>query len=87
MTVSELLSGPGIPDRHTSILCGRRRVAARQGRWEVISQMGEIRCPRCKKTFVMELNETRFRAGSFYDDDREQSFDQLCEDCHREVVK
>jgi len=49
--------------------------------------MGEVRCPRCKKTFVTELNETRFRAGSFYDEVREQSFDQLCEECHREVVK
>jgi transposase-like protein len=62
-------------------------VAASQGCREVRYQMGEIRCPRCKKTLVTELNETRFRAGSFYDEVREQSFDQLCEECHREVVK
>jgi hypothetical protein len=29
----------------------------------------------------------RFRSGSFYDAEREESFDRLCEDCHRTVVK
>jgi hypothetical protein len=49
--------------------------------------MGEIQCPRCKRTFITELHDVRFRAGSFYDPDRGESYDQLCEDCHREVVK
>jgi hypothetical protein len=60
-------------------------VAATQGRPEVT--MGEIQCPRCKRTFITELHDVRFRAGSFYDSDRGESYDQLCEDCHREVVK
>ena len=67
------------------ILCGRRRVAAFPGRQEVT--MGEIQCPRCKRTFITELHSVRFRAGSFYDPERHESYDQLCEDCHRAVVK
>jgi len=67
------------------ILCGCKRVAAFQGRQEVT--MGEIQCPRCERVFNTRLDAMRFRSGSFYDADREESFDQLCEDCHRAVVK
>ena len=69
----------------SAILCDRRRVAANQGRQEV--NMGEIQCPRCKRTFITELHNVRFRAGSFYDPERDESYDQLCERCHREVVR
>jgi phage terminase large subunit GpA-like protein len=54
------------------------------GRREV--NMGEIQCPRCEETFITEWHEVRFRAGSFYDAERDESFKELCEDCHREVT-
>ena len=68
----------------SAILCGRRRMAANQGRREVT--MGEIQCPRCEETFLTEWHEVRFRAGSFYDSELDESFGELCEDCHREVT-
>jgi len=80
------VSGPGVPGRHTSILCGRKRVAARQGRWEVISQMGDVQCPRCEEVFNTRYNPVRFRAGSFYDPERDEEYEQVCEDCHRELT-
>ncbi|WP_160163340.1 hypothetical protein ACODNH_00275 (plasmid) [Haloarcula sp. NS06] len=49
--------------------------------------MGEIQCPRCEDVFIAEFDEVRIRSGSFHDSDRNESFDQLCEDCYREVVK
>lgn len=54
------------------------------GRREV--NMGEIQCPRCEETFITEWHEVRFRAGSFYDAERDESFKELCEDCHRELT-
>jgi phage terminase large subunit GpA-like protein len=60
-------------------------MAATQGRREVT--MGEIKCPRCKREFHTRFDSMRFRSGSFYDAEREESFDRLCEDCHRTVVK
>lgn len=68
-------------------MCGRSQVAARQGRWEVISQMGDVQCPRCEDVFITEFDAVRIRSGSFHDSERNESFDQLCEDCYREVVK
>ena len=66
------------------ILCCRRRMAATQGRQEVT--MGDIKCPRCKDTFLPEYDGVRFRAGSFYDPERDEQYSQICEDCHRELT-
>lgn len=49
--------------------------------------MGDIQCPRCEDLFITEFDAVRIRSGSFHDSDRNESFDQLCEDCYREVVK
>jgi len=45
----------------------------------------EITCDRCGRTFHKELDRMRFRSGNFYDGQREESYDQICEDCHREL--
>lgn len=50
---------------------------------------GTTTCPRCNETFG-PLDEMRFRAGKFaeeLDDDMTVIYDELCEDCHREVVR
>jgi hypothetical protein len=48
--------------------------------------MGAIQCPRCKKTFQTEYDPERFRAGFFYDSERDEEYDQVCEGCHRELT-
>ena len=47
--------------------------------------MPTIQCPRCDREFHTLFDEMRFRAGSFYDPDEEESYDQVCEDCAREL--
>ena len=61
-------------------------MAASQGRQEVISRMGEIQCPRCKWTFQTEYDPERFRAGTFYDSERDEEYEQVCKGCHRELT-
>jgi hypothetical protein len=48
--------------------------------------MGEIQCPRCEKVFNTFLDKVRMRSGSFYDSERAESFEQLCEECYRVVM-
>ena len=49
--------------------------------------MGEIQCPRCEKVYNPTYDGMRFRSGTFHDPGRGETYDQLCERCHREVVK
>jgi hypothetical protein len=48
--------------------------------------VGNIQCPRCEKVFNTFLDDERMRLGSFYDSEREESFDRLCEKCYRFVM-
>jgi len=68
----------------SAILCGRMRMAANQGRREVTM---EFTCPHCRKTFNTRYDEVRIRSGSFRIPGEDEPVDQLCETCHREVVK
>ncbi|GAA5434455.1 MULTISPECIES: hypothetical protein [Haloarcula] len=48
--------------------------------------MGDVQCPRCEEVFNTRYNPVRFRAGSFYDPERDEEYEQVCEDCHRELT-
>lgn len=52
--------------------------------------MSEIECPRCTETFHKMFDDERFRSGRFTEelpDGTIEVYTQLCEDCHREVVR
>ncbi len=57
----------------------------RRGPQEV-RNVGNVQCPRCEKVFNTFLDDERMRLGSFYDSEREESFDRLCEKCYRFVM-
>jgi hypothetical protein len=66
---------------------GDGRSPAGAGEPQEVTLMGTIHCERCNRDFNTLYDNPRLRAGSFYDTEREESFDELCEDCYREVVK
>ena len=49
--------------------------------------MATVQCPRCKREFETMFDEVRFHSGHFFDDARGKAYDQLCDDCHRDVVR
>jgi hypothetical protein len=51
-----------------------------------VSTLGTVQCPRCEEEFHTLYDEVRFRSGSFHDAEREEAYEQLCEECHREVT-
>ncbi len=49
----------------------------------------ETTCDRCQKRYG-PLDDMRFRAGNFREEQPDgtvETYDQLCEDCHREVTQ
>lgn len=52
--------------------------------------MATTTCPRCEEEYHDEYDDMRFRAGIFTEElpnGRTKQYDQLCEDCHRDVVR
>jgi len=52
--------------------------------------MAKIDCPRCERTFCTQYDEPRFHAGRFVEtlpDGTVAEYDQVCTDCHRELVR
>jgi hypothetical protein len=47
-------------------------------------------CPRCETVYHDYLDDERFRSGAFSEDlpdGTTVTYDTLCEDCHRDVVR
>lgn len=49
--------------------------------------MTTVSCDRCGEQFNTYYDEVRLRNGDFSEPGGEESYDQLCEDCHRDIVK
>lgn len=55
-----------------------------------VNNVGEpavIECDRCEDQYHRLYDDMRFHAGEFFDPEREKSYSQLCDPCHRDLVR